>query len=194
MILTTDWNNLVAFLGGANGNSQISTAQILLNTSYPNYVLSSWESTTPGRINGAKLDAAIGNYSDSTPSNPTGTTSTTGVMMGLAIAFTPVRSSVVMVQVEGQLQNNTASDGAKATLYYGTGTAPTNGAALTGTAKGQPGYIDNVPTASKRWPFGITTILTGLTLNTAIWLDLALAALTGGTASLTGLEIVVTEL
>jgi hypothetical protein len=159
MLLSTDWNNLVTFLGGPTGNAGFTLGS-----------------------------------GDATPADPTGTTSTTGVMMGLAVAFTPVRSGNIMVQVEGQMQNNTGGDGAKASLYYGTGSAPANGAALTGTQKGKPGQIDAVPTASKKWPFGISTIITGLTLNTAIWLDLALAAITGGTANLNGLEIVVTEI
>jgi hypothetical protein len=48
-------------------------------------------------------------------------------------------------------------------------------------------------TTSKKWPFGLTTIVTGLTLGTAIWIDLSLAAITGGTANLNS-EIVVTEI
>jgi len=140
------------------------------------------------------LQAPTLNYVDSKPSNPTGTTNTTGLMMGLAVAFTPTRSGIIVVQVEGQMTNQTVSDGAKTTLYYGTGTAPANAAAITGTAAGQPSQIDAVPTAAKKWPFGITTIISGLTLNTAIWLDLALAAITGGTANLYGLELVIYEL
>lgn len=202
MILTTDWNNLVTYLGGPDSASQINTSRIILQTGYPSYNLAQWESSTPGLISGAKIDAVAASkltgellgYTDSAPSNPTGTTSTTGVMMGLGVAYTPTRSGIVLVQIEGQMQNNTADDGAQAKLYYGTGSAPANGAALTGTQKGQAAIIDYVPTAAKRWPFGVTTVISGLTLNTAYWFDLALAALTGGTASLTGLEVVICEL
>jgi hypothetical protein len=194
MILTTDWNNLINYLGGADANNQINTARILLNTGYPNYALNSWESATAGLISGAKLDAAIPNYVDSTPNDPTGTTSTTGVMMGLAVAFTPVRSGNIMVQVEGQMQNNTSGDGVNALLYYGTGGAPSNQGAIAGTQKGKAAKIDAVPTGAKKYPFGITTIIPGLTKSTAYWLDLALLAVTGGTASINGLEIVIAEL
>ena len=159
MILTSDWNSLVTFLGGATGNAGFSLGS-----------------------------------TDVTPADPTGTTSTTGVMMGLAVYFTPVRSGIIMVQVEGQMQNNTTGDGAVAKLYYGTSTAPANGTAATGTQKGKQAQMDAFPTAAKKWPFGITTIITGLPLNTAVWLDLLLAAITGGTANLNNLEIVVSEI
>jgi len=108
------------------------------------------------------------------------------------------RIEYVMVQIEGQITNQTTGDGALATLYYGTGGAPSNQAALIGTAKGKPAKLDAVPTGAKKWPFGITTILgtvgSPLTVGTAYWIDLALAAVTGGTANLYGLEVVVTEL
>jgi hypothetical protein len=142
------------------------------------------------------LQAPTLSYVDSTPSDPTGSTNTTGngVMMGLAVPVTPTRSGIIVVQVEGQMTNQTTGDGALATLYYGTGGAPSNQGALTGTAKGKPAKLDAVPTGAKKWPFGITTTIPALVLNTPIWIDLALAAVTGGTANLYGLEVVVVEL
>ena len=41
---------------------------------------------------------------------------------------------IVMVQIEGQMQNNTGGDGAVTKPYYGTGSAPANGAAVTSTS------------------------------------------------------------
>jgi hypothetical protein len=114
--------------------------------------------------------------------------------LGLAVAFTPGRSGTLLVQVEGQMQNSTSGDGAVAKIYYGTGTAPSNGASLTGTQKGKPAQVDAFSSASKKWPFGLTTVITGLTVGTAYWIDLGLAAITGGTANLNNLEIVVTEI
>lgn len=60
-------------------------------------------------------------------------------------------------------------------LDYGTGTAPANQAALTGTQKGAAAQVDYFPTASKNFPFGVDTVISRLTLNTAYWFDLALA-------------------
>ena len=96
------------------------------------------------------------------------------------------------MQVEGQMQNATAGDGAKVSLYYGTAPAPANQAGLAGTQKGQPSYVDDVITAAKRWPFGISTVISDLTVRTSYWFDLSLAAITGDTASLNNL--VITEL
>ena len=74
----------------------------------------------------------------STPADPTGTTDTTGKMMGLAGAITPTYTGRLLIIVSGNLTNTTAAagDGAKAQIRYGTGSAPSNGDALTGTAVG----------------------------------------------------------
>src|SRR5438309_1082651 len=69
-----------------------------------------------------------------TPADPTGTTDTTGKMMGLAIAVTPLVTGRLKIFVSGSAANNTINDGAAVQIRYGTGTAPVNGAALTGTA------------------------------------------------------------
>lgn len=131
----------------------------------------------------------------STPANPTGTANTTGVMMGLGALFTPVKSGSVMVMITGSLTNNTASDGAKGQIRYGTGAAPANGAALTGTAVGnQPRALNNASTAALVTPVAFIAIITGLTLGTQYWFDIGLAAITGGTATLTDVTVDVIEL
>src|SRR5712691_7351312 len=72
----------------------------------------------------------------STPANPTGTNNTTGLMMGLAGTITPVRSGAIMIVISGDCTDDTISYGAAIQIRFGTGTAPTNGATLTGTAVG----------------------------------------------------------
>src|SRR6266849_2311806 len=108
---------------------------------------------------------------------PTGTTNTTGVMMGLAGAITPAHSGNVLLIVNG-----TTSDGASLQIRYGTGAAPTNGAALTGTTVGN-NIADNNPVTNKI-PFSVQAVVSGLAVGTAYWVDVGLAAVTGGTASL----------
>ena len=83
------------------------------------------------------------------------------------------------------MQNNTGGDGAVTKLYYGTGSAPTNGAAVTSTQAGKTRPTDSFPTGAKRFPFGITTVISGLTLNTAYWFDLSLAIITDDSATST---------
>ena len=124
----------------------------------------------------------------STPANPTGTTNTTGLMMGLAGTITPVRSGAIMIVISGDCTDDTISDGAAIQIRYGTGTAPTNGAALTGTAVGAK-VRSNDAAASGLTPFSLNAIVTGLTLSTAYWIDVSLAAITAGTASINDVSI-----
>ena len=123
---------------------------------------------------------------------PTGTTSTAGVMMGLTGAITPAHSGNVLLIVSGTLTNGTTSDGASLQIRYGTGTAPTNGAALTGTAVGN-NIADNNPVTNKI-PFSVQAVVTGLTVGTAYWVDVGLAAITGGTASIATVSVSALEL
>src|ERR1700680_2582009 len=123
---------------------------------------------------------------------PAGTTSTTGLMRGLAGAITPAHSGNVLVIVSGTLTNGTTGDGASLQIRYGTGTAPTNGAALTGTAVGN-NIADNNPVTNKI-PFSVQAVVTGLTAGTAYWVDVGLAAITGGTASIATVSVSALEL
>lgn len=142
---------------------------------------------------GLAIDYATGAATAQTsPANPTGTTSLTGVMMGLAGAITPGISGRILVMLSGDVTNNTISDGAKYQLRFGTGAAPANAAALTGTTLG------NIPTilvaaANQQIGIAVQGIVTGLTVGTTYWVDVSLAAVTGGTASLKDLSLSITE-
>lgn len=129
----------------------------------------------------------------STPLNPTGTTSTAGVMMGLNQAITPKTTTRIHVTICGSIANNTTGDGATVRIRVGTGTAPTNGAALAGTAYGSL-QADTMVTSSLKHPFSVSALVTGLTTNTAYWVDVELAAVTGGTATLTSVACSIFEL
>ena len=134
-----------------------------------------------------------GAITTSTPADPAGTTSTTGVMMGLAGAITPLTSTRVLVTISGQISNNTVNDGVTVALRTGTGGAPTNGAALTGTVQGASQTFTALIAAQKDG-FSISAIVTGLTIGTAIWIDASLAAITAGTATLTNTTITANEI
>ena len=128
----------------------------------------------------------------STPANPTGTTDTTGKMMGLAGSITPTLTGRICGQISGQMANSTINDGAGVKFRYGTGTAPANAAALTGTVVGAEQTMTSLVAAQKSG-FTIPFMVTGLTLGTAYWLDAGLKAITGGTATITGVTIVAEE-
>jgi len=129
----------------------------------------------------------------STPADPSTTTSTTGVMMGLAGSIIPGYSGKIMIVISGDIDNGTANDGAQVQVRYGTGTAPTNGAILTGTTVGS--LIKMVSSsATNRMPFHCNAIVSGLTVGTTYWIDLSLAAMTGGTARIRDVSISAIEL
>ena len=133
-----------------------------------------------------------------TPADPTGTTSTTGVMMGLgnSITITPSYSGKVMIIISGDIKNATNADGGKVQIRYGTGSPPANQAAVTGTTAG--GFVNfnnaNPGTANIQAPWTLNAIVSGLTVGTAYWVDVDLAAITGGTISIKNVSISIVEL
>ena len=133
------------------------------------------------------------NTYQATPSNPTGTTSASGVMMGLAGTLTPVTSTAISVTICGTTSNASAFGNAWQ-IRYGTGSAPANAAAPTGTAVGPlltAAIISG--SANQSYPFSVTAIITGLTVGTAYWLDLSLSS-TGGVASMINVGVSALEI
>lgn len=147
------------------------------------------------QVNDAGVVKALGGGGASyqaTPADPTGTTSTTGVMMGLAGAITPASSGRIRITISGDVQNNTNGSGFKLGAYYGTGSAPANAAAITGTLSGAV-PVGTVAAANQRIPFTLVVIVTGLVLGTAYWIDLMLGAVTSGTVAAKNITISATE-
>lgn len=128
----------------------------------------------------------------SSPGNPAGTTSLVGVMAGLAIAYTPQRTGRIAIIATLNGANNTVADGALSAIRTGTGAAPANGVALTGTRQGST-HQNISPVAANIFPLANSAIVTGLAVGTAIWIDLEQAAITAGTATLTNINIIVIE-
>lgn len=143
-----------------------------------------WANVTAGTPNGTQTNVSA----------PTGTTATTAVMMGLAATITPNSSGVALVVVSGTVSNTVSGSGAKYQIRYGTGSAPANGDALTGTAVGsQPAPI-LFPTPNYQTPFAVNAVITGLTPSTAYWIDISLAAVTSGTAAVANVGVSAAEI
>jgi hypothetical protein len=121
-------------------------------------------------------------------SNPTGTTSATGVMMGLGgvAKLTPVYSTRIKIQFIGAQANSTANNSITVKAFFGTGTAPSNAAAITGTQVGN-NMVTAQNTAANQSSFTQGGIITGLTPGTAYWFDLSLAV-GAGTGTLSSLS------
>lgn len=129
----------------------------------------------------------------SNPANQTGNATATLKMNGLACAITPVATGRIVFTITGQLVQTTTGDGVVVKLAEGTGTAPSNAGAAAGT----------IISATQTWTaltgqltsqFAITASATGFSLATAVWFDLQIAEVTGGTASATNIDCTAHEI
>jgi hypothetical protein len=131
------------------------------------------------------------------PADPSDTASTSLVCMGLGAtcAITPAASGKVLVTVTGFAQSLTAAANITVGCRYGTGAAPANGDADTGTRFGA--HADPVVkpgTTGVSVPFAFTGLLS-LTPGTSYWLDVVAATGTGADhAKITDVGVTAVEL
>ncbi len=132
---------------------------------------------------------------------PTAPASTSAyAMQGLAGTITPLRSGKVLLTISGTATGSTvtAGDGLEWQLSYGTGAAPANADAVTGTQVGAVQENTNpatVTAADVHTPFSISAVITGLTLGTAYWLDLAAKSIaTASSGGLANVSVTAVEL
>ncbi len=156
--------------------------------------------TLDGVLGWATPSGSGGTYAslNSFPIDPTGTTNTgTFEMAGLAHApnsssITPGATGKVTVIVSGAWDNTVANAEIIFRLSYGSGAAPSNGDAATGTV------ISNVRTlkqvAAGRNSFSIQGLADGLSLSTPYWIDLQYHAIVSGTVSFYDITITATEI
>ena len=138
-------------------------------------------STTRGRCANATPATSA-----TTVASPTFPNSTSAYkMQGLAGAVTPGSTGNVLITISGTINAasaTTVNNGVAYQISYGTGAAPTNNTSLAGTQIGiVQKYTSAVaPTAvgDVNVPFSVTYLVTGLTLGTAYWIDLAAESIT----------------
>lgn len=133
---------------------------------------------------------------------PTGRASATVVMLGLAALVTPVTSGRMVVIASGVVGNNTTTDGANFQLYFGTGAAPVNGAAVTGTAFGGANAIASFVTSELTTSFCLTgsfTVTGQQYLGTGVaptvtqqWIDIGFSS-AAGTVTFTTVNLIAFE-
>ena len=114
-------------------------------------------------------------------------------MMGLAQQFEPLFTGKMRLTMCGQIANTKRGDGVITQMRYGTGTAPTNGAALTGIAIGT-GIVGTSAIGNALMPFCHDIIVAGLTPRTVYWFDGSDAAYTGGSAVVSNIQMTSEEL
>jgi len=113
-------------------------------------------------------------------------------MMGLGSTckLTPVYSTRILLHFNGAFNNTSSGVQDTISLRWGTGTAPANAAALSGTVLISLPYL--TAAASPASGFSQEAIITGLSAGTAYWFDLGLAA-GSGTAALSSITCTAME-
>ena len=113
-------------------------------------------------------------------------------MLGLAGSFTPNAGGNALLLVTGDMVCSVIGDGATLQIAYGTGAAPANNAALTGTLAAKAlNFITS--TVAGRQPFNLMAYVTGLVVGTPYWVDLAVQNLTGGSTTIANVNVVAIE-
>jgi len=137
------------------------------------------------------------NYLQANPSNPTSTSSTSFKMMGLGstLKLTPNFSGTVIIKIDSEAKNTVDGNGIQFEIYYGTGTAPSNGSPTTGTQVG-PTFERDFWGQNATVGFGTNLKITGLTVGTAYWFDIALRSLGSGgsNATIQNIEFYIEEI
>jgi hypothetical protein len=143
------------------------------------YLMSQGTSTLPAYKTNA--------FTHSNPTNKTGNGTSTLKMNGLACAITPTNTGRVVLMITGNQVNGTIADGVKTALAYGTGSAPNNTDAAQGTIISAT-QVMTQQVANEATSLSIIASVTGLVVSTAIWFDLQVADVTGGTATITNVD------
>lgn len=143
--------------------------------------ISNWKAST-----GVQVTSATLNY---------GTTSTAQVHAGLGSSwtFTPATTGNVLLLAQCLASSSTV-DGYGMQIRYGTGAAPAQGAAATGTAVGIGSIVSVAPGGGDQSTLNCSYFLSGLTVGTTYWADLGVYAITGGTATFAAADVKAIEI
>ena len=147
-----------------------------------------FESTPP-----AQLMPAVSGVAPTQP-NVTGAAE---VMLGLGLvtgfAITPIRTGRIVAIVSGTVTNSVANAQINITGRRATGTAPANGAPVTGVLWGTTQHYV-IKTSADVHGFTVIGGGTALPLNVATWFDLSIASPAGGVTTIDDVQSVLFEL
>jgi hypothetical protein len=138
-------------------------------------------------MNGSQTAPSMSN-----PADPAPTSSTTMVMAGLSVLYTPSLTGRVKVTVQATIANTNAGDGAEVQISFGTGIPPANDAVLAGSQAGTVAQSIS-PTANAAYTVTAFAVMTSLTVGTQYWFDLAYASIGGGDATISNITFLIEE-
>jgi hypothetical protein len=177
------------------------TKRILIAVAVPTLQSLRYSDSTGFTLGAQAAVVLTGSTSSTNIAAPTAPNSTSVfTMQGLAGAITPTKSGKIQITIGGTIQTTvtTVASGVALQISHGTSTAPTTNAALTGTQDGNTQQftlsVAATAAADVSQPFSLTAVVTGLTLGTAYWIDLAAKALTATGAVLKTVNITAIEL
>jgi len=130
------------------------------------------------------------------PASPTGSASATLVMAGIgsSATITPTTTGFLDITFQGYFTSDTVGSGCQFNIRTGTGTAPANGAAATGTTQSSANSLGTVTVANTHQvPFTIRAIGSA-TAGVANWMDLAFRIVNAGTCTLASVSWTAVEL
>ena len=130
--------------------------------------------------------------------------SATLVALGTATVYTPRTSGRVLVLMSAIAANGTTTDGMTYNLYYGTGAAPANNDAVSGTAICSLQTITSLVMNELSTSVSLQGIVANLVADkinslgqtvagTAYWFDVMFSYVTGGTVTFTDVNMSVIE-
>lgn len=145
--------------------------------------IAQWTSSTAIQgISIASLHTSLASFQSSSPLTPTGTTSATAVMagMGATCKITPGLTGRIRFVIEGRASNTVINNLITMQLLYGSGAAPANGAAASGTSPSSLALAVQSAVAQQPMAFSLSGQVTSLSVGTQYWFDLSQLQSGGG--------------
>ncbi|QDF38268.1 hypothetical protein FJN17_12195 [Bradyrhizobium symbiodeficiens] len=166
-------------------NAGAGTGNVVVSGTPSANQIAQWTSATDIKGTGFGTLQLTSVHQSANPANPGGTANTTGVMMGLGATckVTPATTGRVRFTIIGNVTNNNTSKNTTVIGRYGTGTAPSNAAALTGTVFDSGRTYSTTGAGSPLMLFAAEGIISGLTVGTQVWYDASVATNDAGTTS-----------
>lgn len=174
-----------------NASTQAVTFAVSPIAPTPTTTDSSTKVATTAFVQAVKAASVAGQFA---PTNPSAITSASAVMLGLGstVKITPASTGRLLVVIQGQHNNSIATGDCSSQMKYGTGTAPAFNAAATGT-NGDTAMSGRSATAGAAVIFGHHAIITGLTIGTQVWFDLAASVTSGGNGTFANISSSIME-